>query len=160
MVVLDWIFIALVAISVLLGLMRGLVREIISLAGWIAGGYLAIRFGAALGAHIPIAAEWKLVNTILAGVLIFVGCVFASALLGWIVRQFLVTARLSMTDRTIGALFGLLRGVLIVALAVFLARGTPVAEQPFWRASQVVPLIEAALRLALPYAAQAALKAT
>src|SRR5512135_234009 len=111
MVALDWFFVVLVVISVLLGFMRGVVRELISLAGWIAGGYLAIRYASALAVYIPVAADWKLVNTLLAGVLIFLGCVFAAALLGWIVRQFLVKARLSMADRTVGALFGVLRGV-------------------------------------------------
>ena len=150
MVVLDWIFVAVVAISVLLGLMRGFVRELISLVGWIAGGYLAMRYASTLAVHVPIAADWTLVNVLLAGGLIFVSCVFASALLGWIVRQFLVTAKLSMVDRTVGAVFGILRGVLIVALAVFLGRGTPIVEQAFWRESKLVPVIDGALKSTAP----------
>ena len=148
MTAVDWSIAALVSVSLLLGVLRGFVREVISLVGWIVGAYLAVRFSVALGARIALAIEWPIVKTLLAGVLIIAACVFSAALLGWIVRQLLVAAQLSIADRTLGGVFGLARGVLIVAVLVYFVRDTPLARQPFWRDSMVLPQVEAAVRFA------------
>jgi membrane protein required for colicin V production len=146
MTVIDWSIVALVSLSFLLGVLRGFVREVISIVGWVAGAYLAVRFSSELGAQIPLDIEWPIVKTLLAGVLIVVTCVFVAALVGWIARRLLVAAKLSIADRTLGGVFGLARGALIIAILVFFARDTQVARQPFWRHSLVLPQIEAGVR--------------
>jgi membrane protein required for colicin V production len=88
--------------------------------------------------------------------LIVVGCVFAAALLGWLVRELVKAAKLSAADRTLGGLFGLARGLLIIALAVFLVRDTALYREPMWRESLVLPRIEAALAFALRQLPEAA----
>lgn len=148
MTAVDWGIVAIVSVSVLLGILRGFVRELISLVGWVAGVFLAIRFAATLGARIPLEIEWPVVKTLLAGVLIVAACVFTAALAGWIVRQLLVAVQLSMVDRSLGGIFGLARGLLIVAVAVFAALDTRVAAQPFWRDSLLLPQLEAGVRFA------------
>jgi membrane protein required for colicin V production len=65
------------------------------------------------------------------------------------VRELVKAARLSAADRTLGGLFGLARGALIVGLAVFLVRDTALYREPLWRESLVLPQIEAALAFAL-----------
>ncbi len=144
----DWAVVALVAVSLLLGALRGFVREVFSLIGWVAGAYLALRFATALGERIPLEIEWPIVKTVLAGIAIIAACVFAAALIGWIAHRFLVAAKLTAADRSLGAVFGLARGVVIVALAVFIARDTQIARQPFWRDSLLLPQVEAAVRFA------------
>jgi len=146
---LDWMVVAVIGASILLGLLRGFMREMISLAGWIAGIWLAIRFAAAIGASVPLGQEWPLARTALVAVLIVVVCVFAAALVGWLVRELLAAAKLSAADRTLGGLFGLARGLLIIGLAVFLVRDTALYREPLWRESLVLPKIEAALAFAL-----------
>lgn len=146
---LDWVVIAVIGASILLGLLRGFMREMISLAGWIAGIWLAIRFAAAIGASAPFGQDWPLARTALVAVLIVVVCVFAAALVGWLVRELLKAAKLSAADRTLGGLFGLARGLLIIGLAVFLVRDTALYREPLWRESLVLPQIEAALAFAL-----------
>jgi membrane protein required for colicin V production len=82
-------------------------------------------------------------------VLIVVVCVLTAALAGWLVRELVKAAKLSAADRTLGGLFGVARGLLIIALAVFLVRDTTLNREPLWRESLVLPSIEAALAFAL-----------
>ena len=148
MTVIDWTIVVLVALSFLLGVWRGFVREIVSIVGWILGVYLAMRFSTVLGERIPLEVEWPVVKTIVAGVLIVAACVFVAALVGWIARRLLVAAKLSVADRTLGGIFGVARGVLIVAVLIFFAMDTQMTRQPFWRDSLVLPQAEAAVRSA------------
>jgi membrane protein required for colicin V production len=146
---LDWAVVAVIGASILLGLVRGFMREMISLAGWIAGIWLAFRFAVAISASVPLGQEWPLARTAAVALLIVVSCVFAAALVGWLVRELVKAAKLSAADRTLGGLFGLARGLLIVGLAVFLVRDTALYREPLWRESLVLPQIEAALGFAL-----------
>ena len=146
---LDWTLVAVIGTSILLGLIRGLMREMISLAGWIAGIWLAFRFAAPISASVPMAQEWPLARTAVVALLIVVACVFTAAFVGWLVRELLKAARLSAADRTLGGLFGLARGVLIIGLAVFLVRDTALYREPLWRESLLLPLVESALAFAL-----------
>lgn len=156
---LDWTLIAVIAVSALLGLVRGFMREMFSLAGWIAGIWLAFLYAQPIAIAIPFANDWPLAKIAAAALLIVVACVFAAALAGWLVRELVKAARLSAADRTLGGMFGLARGVLLVAVAVFLVRDSALYREPLWRESQVVPKIEAALAFALrqfPHAAERA----
>ena len=146
---LDWAMLAVIGLSILLGLLRGFMREMISLAGWIAGIWLAFRFAAAVSASLPFAGDWPLARTAGVAVLIVVVCVFVAAFVGWLVRELVKAAKLSAADRTLGGLFGFARGMLIVGLAVFLVRDTTLYRDPMWQESFVVPKIEAALAFAL-----------
>lgn len=146
---LDWILLAVIVLSMLIGLVRGFMREVISLAGWIGGIWLAFKFAHSVGVLLPFAEDWPAARTAVAAALIVVACVFAAALAGWVVREFVKAARLSAADRTLGGLFGLARGALIIGLLVFLVRDTAIYRDPLWRESLVLPPIEAALAFAL-----------
>ncbi len=146
---LDWVVLAVIGLSVLLGIVRGFMREVISVAGWIFGVWLAFRYSVVVGSTFPFGAEFPLLRTAAAAILIVVACVFAAALIGWIVRKLLTAAKLSAADRTLGGLFGLARAALIIALVVFVARDTTFSREPMWRESLLLPQVEAALRFAL-----------
>ncbi len=156
---LDWTLLAVIGASVLLGLIRGFMREMISLAGWIAGIWLAFRFAQTVGASLPFGHEWPLARVAVVAMLIVVACVFAAALTGWLIRELIKAARLSAADRTLGGLFGFARGLLMVGLAVFLVRDTAMYREPLWRESLVLPPIEAALAFALRQFPDAAVRA-
>lgn len=155
---LDWVVVAVIGASILLGLLRGFMREMISLAGWIAGIWLAFRFAVPIGAALPLAQDWPLARTAAVALLIVVGCVFLAALVGWLVRELIRAAKLSAADRTLGGFFGLARGLLIVGLAIFLVRDTALYHEPLWRQSLVLPRIEAALAFALRQLPEAAMR--
>ncbi|MCX8004862.1 MAG: CvpA family protein [Burkholderiaceae bacterium] len=151
MTTLDWVVAAVLAASALLGLWRGLMRELFSLAGWVGGIVLAVRFAESLGQWLPRDFGWPALRTGLAAFAIVVATVFAAAALGWIVRRLLAAARLSGTDRALGALFGLLRGILLVGAAVFLASRTALAQQPAWQEARLLGLFDAGVRLLAPH---------
>src|SRR5215467_366364 len=134
----DWTIVAIVAISLLLGIWRGFMREIFSLAGWVAAVFLSVRYAAPFGALLPGGIEWPVLRTSIAVAIIVVLCLFTAALLGWVVHKFLTAARLSGTDRMLGGVFGLARAVLIVFIAVHFASRTSFAQQPAWREALLV----------------------
>lgn len=148
MSLIDWVMLAAVVFSVALGIWRGLIREVVSLAGWVVGAYLALRHADDLGAVIPLEVEWPVVKIIVAGALILIGCVFVAALAGMLLQWLLSAAKLSGADRALGGLFGLARALLIIGLLVYFAHDTEVARQPFWRQSTVLPQVVAAVRFA------------
>ena len=147
----DWVIMAVLALSTALGLWRGLMREVFSLAGWIAAVILSLRFAVPLGLHLPGDIDWPVLRTSIAVALIVVLCLFAAALLGWVVHRFITAVKLSGTDRMLGAIFGLLRGVLIVFAAVYFSSRTALAQQPAWRSSLLVPPFEAGVRWLAPH---------
>jgi membrane protein required for colicin V production len=145
----DWVIVAVFALSVLLGLARGVVRELFALAGWIAGLLLAWRFAEPLAAWLPLDLPLG-VRTALAGVAIVVGTLLTAALAAAALRAVLTLAKLSLEDRLLGAMFGLLRGALIVGLAVLLGGAAGAAREPWWQASTLLPWAQASVRFASP----------
>jgi membrane protein required for colicin V production len=146
----DLVILAVLLVSALLGFVRGFVREILALAGWIAGFVLAVLHGQELGARFATAVPWSPVRTALGSIAVVAACVVAAAVLGAIARRLMAAARLSAADRGLGAGFGLLRGLLIVLLGVALGRTLGLAQHPSWRSSVLLPYAEAAVRSADP----------
>ena len=146
----DWAILAVVALSVLLGVLRGFVREVLALAGWIVGIWLALRFAPALGRELPFDLPWEEARTALAAVAIVLASLLGAGLIAWVIGKLLKAVKLSGTDRFLGALFGLLRALLIVLLVALFAGRTALAQQPLWRESLLLPHVEAAVRFAAP----------
>jgi len=144
----DWIIIAVVLISVLVGLLRGVTREIVSLAGWVTGLVLAFFFAEQLGATLPI--EPPVLRTAVAALLILAGVLIVAALLGALLRALLAAAKLSALDRVLGASFGFARAALVLGVAVLLASGTPVPKAGWWKESLLLPWLEAGVAFATP----------
>ncbi len=147
---LDWAIVAVIVLSVGIGLWRGLVRELLSLAGWIAGVVLALLYSPAVGATLPFDAAWTAARTALAALLIVLGCVVVAHLAAWVIGKLLQAVHLSGVDRTFGALFGLLRAALVLFLVVIFVGRTELARQPIWRESMLMPHLQAAVRFAAP----------
>lgn len=151
MTVYDWVIVTVLAASALLGLWRGLMREVFSVAGWVAGIVLAIRYATPLGEMLPSDFGWPALRTGLAAVGIVVACLFTAAALGWLLHKLIAAARLSGADRALGALFGLVRGTLIVCAVVFFASRTALAQQPAWREAKLLAPFDAGVRWIVPY---------
>lgn len=148
---LDWVIVAVLGVSVLLGVLRGFVREALAVTGWVVGIVLALRYSAELGMALPFDVPVPALRTGIGALAIVVASVFVGALAGWIMRRLLEAAKLSAADRALGALFGVTRAVLVVFAVVFFVSGTTAARQPLWRESVLLPPIEAAVRFASPY---------
>lgn len=135
---LGWIdlsMLALLLMSVVAGVLRGLVSELMSLAGWFVAWLLSQAWGGDVARMLqPQAADSPLAR--LTGLVVcFIVTLLAWRLLAWLLQQLIQASPLAPLDRLLGAGFGLLRGVLVLwALAMMLSL-TPLARQDAWQAS-------------------------
>jgi membrane protein required for colicin V production len=145
----DYAVFAIVGLSVLLAVLRGVVREIAALAGWVAALILSGLFAQQLAQWLP-AALSPMLRAVIAYLVIFLGVLLLSGLAGVLLAKLFRAAGLGFTDRAVGALFGLVRGGLIVFLAVMLAGLTSLPREPFWREAALSGPIETAVLAARP----------
>ena len=132
----DGALLAVLAASVLVGLVRGFVFELLSLAGWVVAWFAAQWGSPLLAPHVPVGTPGSGLNAGVAFALAFVAALVAWALLARLVRLLIHATPLSIPDRLLGALFGALRGgVLLLALATVLAL-TPASQSRAWQGSQ------------------------
>ena len=131
----DWALIAVLTISVVVGLWRGLVFEVMALAGWVAAWFAAQWAAPEIAPHLPIGSRGGGLNLGVAFLLAFVVALLVWTLLARLVRLLVQATPLSLPDRLFGAAFGVLRGaVLLLAVATVVAF-TPAAQSHDWRAS-------------------------
>jgi len=144
----DFAVLAIVALSTLFAFFRGIVRELIALASWIAGIVLAWAFEGDLAAMLPDFASAPAARHVIAFALIFIAVLVVGALAAHVLARFLRAVGLGFVDRFLGAVFGLARGVTIVLLAVLVAGLTTLPRNDWWQnAALVPPLVESALAL-------------
>ncbi len=141
----DWALLAVLLLSVLVGLVRGVVFELMSLAGWLVAWFGAQYLARELSPHLPVGSAGSAGNLAMSYVLCFVAVLVVWSLLAKLVRLLIHATPLSVPDRLLGAGFGLLRGgVLLLAVATVVAL-TPVAQAPGWQQSQGAHWLGAAL---------------
>ncbi len=141
----DLLFAALLLASLLLGLWRGLVFEVLSLLGWavayFASPYVAPLFERLLPEDKMGPATIHIASLVIAFILILVLWGLGAKL----VRALIQATPLSVIDRVLGAGFGVLRGVLVCLLLVLVVSMTPAVASPTWQASKVAPWLDALL---------------
>ena len=132
---LDYAVLGVFAVSLVLGAWRGLVREIISMLGWVIAFLAANLFAGPLGGVMPQSIPTPELRVAAAYVAVFVGSLMATSLIGLLLSKIMKAVGLGGLDRFLGALFGTARGLLIVLAAALLAGLTSAPRQPFWRDS-------------------------
>lgn len=133
----DYAVMAIVVISALLGVWRGLVYEVLSLLGWVAA-YLAARlFAQDVLPFVPEGVGGESLRLAAAFAGVFMTTLVVSGLVAWAVSRLVQFVGLGVLDKLLGALFGMLRGVLIVLALVWLAGLTDLPRQDFWRDSEL-----------------------
>ncbi|KQV99218.1 CvpA family protein [Rhizobacter sp. Root1221] len=142
---LDLALLAVLLVSVVVGLVRGLVFEVMSLVGWVVAYFVAHWFSADVAALLPIGTPGSSLNTVSAFVLTFIAALLAWAIGSRIVRLIIHATPLSVIDRLLGAVFGGLRGMLVLLVIVTVVGMTPASQTPTWRASMAVPWLQAAV---------------
>lgn len=138
----DLLIIAIIAVSAVISLIRGFVREAVSLATWVAAFALSWFFFRALAVSLE---RWIEVPSLRLGVAyctIFLVVLLLGAVLNWFMKTLVDTTGLSGTDRLIGIFFGVARGALVVAVLVLLAGLTPFPRDSWWHASQLIPYFQ------------------
>lgn len=139
---LDWALLAVMGLSCLLGLWRGVIRETLSLAAWFLGFVLSSKYAGELAiqlAWLEWSDNWRLV---LAWVLVFMGTWLTLTLLAMLVRGLVSAVGLGLLDRFMGGVFGLLRGgIALMALSVAVGL-TPVKTSSVWMNSWMAQLAD------------------
>lgn len=132
---LDYAVIGVLVVSVAWGLWRGLVREIVSLLGWLVAFLSASLFAGPLAVHLPDSIPTPELRAVAAFLGIFIAALVITTLLGVVLSHLVKAVGLGGLDRTLGALFGVVRGVLVLVVIALLSGLTSAPVQPWWRES-------------------------
>ncbi|MES2952673.1 MAG: CvpA family protein [Pseudomonadota bacterium] len=143
---LDWLFLAVLLISMLVGVWRGLVYEILSVANWIAAFVLAQWFAPAAAHWLPITGGTEVVRFAAGFVLVFIAALFAGGMLAFLVRKLVAAVGLRPVDRVMGAAFGIVRGVVVLLVFAVVVGITPLHNGIWWTESTGAEIATVALQ--------------
>lgn len=146
MATLDWVFLAVLVLSLLLGAWRGLVFEVLSVLSWLAAFVLAQWLAAPVGIRLPLGDMGEPLRYAAGFAVVFVGAVFAGGLLAWGTRKLVEAVGLRPADRALGAAFGLVRGVVLLLALAVVVNMTPLRSAQWWTESAGAGVSTAALR--------------
>jgi len=134
----DLIIIAIIVISALISLVRGFVKESISLASWVVAGFIALRYFTALADLLEPYIESPTIRSGTGFAILFVCSLIVGAVINFMASQLVSKTGLSGTDKSLGVVFGAARGIIIVIMLVLLAGLTPMPSESWWKESTMV----------------------
>ncbi|MCL1887019.1 MAG: CvpA family protein [Betaproteobacteria bacterium] len=147
----DYALLFLLGCSVIIGTMRGGLREILSLASWVVAFMVANMYGEILAPMLPAALPGNTIRLIVSFVVLFIGVRIAMMLFVKAVDALVSAGGLSGINRSLGSVFGLARGVLISLVLVLLCGMTSIPQQPFWKKAMFSPFAEQVALMVLPF---------
>ena len=151
MTIFDYLVSFVLVASVVISTLRGLVKEILSLLGWVVAFVVANAYGAQLAPMLPTMIPGEAVRLMVAFVALFLGVRILMGLLTMAVDALVQAAGLSLADRGLGGLFGLARGIVIVLFGVILCGMTSIPQQDFWKNALLSPMAETGARTVKPF---------
>ncbi len=154
MTIFDYAVLGILAVSVLLSVMRGAVRELLSLAGWVVAFMAAKSLAASFVPLLPASIEDESIRMSVAFVAIFLATLLAMSLVAILASAMIKTVGLGFVDRFLGSLFGLVRGLLVVLLMVLAAGLTALPREPFWQKALLSKPLETAVTMMMPWLPQ------
>ena len=140
----DWAIIGIFSLSCIIGLIRGFVREALSLMIWVAAVLVARLFGSQLETMLVDHIETPSIRLMTAYALLFFSTLLLGAMVSYLIVALIRATGLSGTDRLLGMVFGAARAFIIVmAILILLPGFVPVNEDNWWKQAQLIPYFQA-----------------
>lgn len=140
----DGVILGILGLSVLIGLWRGLVAELLSLVIWVAAFWVAVTFGPVLSTHLEHTISLPLARNGVAYGICFFGVLLIGAVVRFLTRKLIWSSGLTGIDRLFGVVFGFVRGALVVTLIVLLVGLTALTRESWWQQSVLLPQFQMA----------------
>ncbi|MBA4143685.1 MAG: CvpA family protein [Nitrosospira sp.] len=151
MTIFDYSVLAILGLSILLSVVRGMVRELLSLAGWVVAFMVANSFAAGFAPMLPASVAGEPLRELLAFTATFLSALLGMGLVAMLASALVKTVGLGFADRFMGSLFGFIRGLLVVLLIVLAAGFTALPQEPFWRKAVLSEPLETAAMMIIPW---------
>jgi membrane protein required for colicin V production len=151
MTLVDYAALAIIGLSVVISVWRGAGREVLALAAWFAAFLAAQAYASAAAAFLPTSVESPALRLLTGFAVVFVAVLLLTTLAAATISRLVRSAGLGPLDRTLGAIFGVARGMLVVIILVLLGGLTACPRTPTWRDAMLSPLLEAAAASVKPF---------
>ena len=151
MTAIDYIVLGILFISIFLSVMRGLVRAVLSLAGWIVAFIFAGSFSADFEPFLPSEIGGESLRILVSFVVVFISVLLVTVLVTMLLSSFIKGIGLGFVDRILGAVFGFLRGLLVITVLVLIAGLTSIPQQNFWQQALFSDPLEVVAMQVIPW---------
>jgi membrane protein required for colicin V production len=142
----DYILLGIIGLSIVISMMRGAVREVLALAGWLVAIYVAKTYALQLLPLMPPDIPSQALKLLAVHVILFLSVLLISSLLSIALSSIIKKIGLNWVNRLFGAFFGFARGLVIVCVLVFLAGFTSAPKDPFWTNAMFSAPLEALVK--------------
>jgi membrane protein required for colicin V production len=142
MVAIDYIIIAIVLVSAITGLIQGFLREVCALVTWVLAVWLAWKFGASLEPYLGGALRQAPYGLWAGRGIVFIAVLVIGGIAGALINHYVRLSIFSGLDRLLGFVLGVLRGVVIVGVAVVLAQQVKLDGEGWWKKSRLLPNLQ------------------
>jgi len=135
----DYAIIGLIFISSIIGLVRGFVREAFSLALWVVAIWVGLTFSRDFSGFLEGLISYPSARIASAFAILFVITLILGAIISYLLGELVKRTGLTGSDRFAGMIFGIARGLVVVAIVIMLAGLTPLPEDSWWKESILIP---------------------
>lgn len=150
----DYVVLGIVGASLLLGIWRGVVGEVVALAAWVLAFFVAREFGTELGQALFSGIGDAGLRALAGFGALFVGVLVVMALVRMAASSMIKALGLGVSDRLLGLVFGVARGVMIAMVLVAVGGMTSAPRQPWWQEATLAGPLETAVLAASPWLPQ------
>lgn len=151
----DYVIFGIITISVLVGAIRGFIKEVFSLVVWAAAFLVAYQYSGVIAQQLEGHIELPSMRTSLAFTALFLSVLLVGGLLTYLVGELVNKTGLDGTDRLLGGVFGGVRGLILILALILIAGLTPIPRDPWWQQSRTIqslmPLAEWSMRFLPDY---------
>lgn len=150
----DYTVLIIIGVSIVVSMMRGAIRELLSIAGWIAAFYVAKSYSMQLVTLLPLTIPTQQLRVLAAFIILFLGVLLVVNLLSIALSSLINKIGLSWLNRFFGAFLGFAKGLIIVCVVVFLAGLTSIPQDARWTNAMFSSPLEALIKSVLPWLPQ------